>query len=443
MGSFDLRKRMSHTRFRVVDSYSRYADGPWTNATTSSERITSYKSVYSFRTAVGANTQREKGTKMRRRKPNSIHPLDPERTKLRAMHARAERIRRRLAYQLDPHPAEFREYQVVHKPGVEVKFLAARDGYYYKTSPESLIFSVFVTQPVWYPTKPIRPELPITSCYNDALEKQRSMEVDFGTAIGELKATLSSLRNPLATLHKGLREWAKVSRPQRGRSAKKIVEVATDSWLEYRYGIMPNVYLLSDVLSAIASASRPSLRITKGSHYPVKSEETSLGSCTTVWFQVEYLKHVQRETKATFTICGLHEPNTLEKFGLDFYNLPRIALELTPYSFVVEWFFDVSGWLNHFLPHPSWSEKYTLNSVKHVEKTTYTDVRTFIPGYGSGRTHSRVYTFDSHMIRIKNPIIGHSIQLGDGLKNLKRIADSISLSFKPTLSVMQHLRRKP
>lgn len=242
-------------------------------------------------------------------------------------------------------------------------------------------------------------------------------------------------------MHKGLREWAKVSRPQRGRSAKKMAEVATDSWLEYRYGIMPNVYLLSDTLSAIASASRPSLRITKGSHYPVKSTQASEYTGNSVYFYTDYLKTVRTETKATFTICGLHEPNTLEKFGLDFYNLPRIALELTPYSFVVEWFFDVGGWLNHYLPHPSWLEKYTLNSIKHVEKTTYREVSTYIPGYGSGRSHSVVYTSDSHMIRVKNPTIGHSIQLGDGLKNLKRIADSISLSFKPTLSKMQHLRR--
>lgn len=267
------------------------------------------------------------------------------------------------------------------------------------------------------------------------------MEVDFGTTIGELKATLSSLRNPLATLHKGLREWAKVSRPRRGRSAKKIAEVATDSWLEYRYGIMPNVYLLSDTLSAVSSASRPSLRITKGSHPSIKSSKMTEHTGLAVFFYTDYLKTVRTETKATFTLCGLHEPNFLEKYGLDFYNLPRIALELTPYSFVVEWFFDVGGWLNHYIPHPSWSEKYTLSSIKHVEKTTYKETKTYVPGYGSGRTHSLVFVNDSHMVRIKNPYVGHSIQLGDGLKNLKRIADSISLSFKPTLSKMQHLRR--
>lgn len=367
--------------------------------------------------------------------------MDSVRKKQRLLHARAELIRRRLQYQLDPHPAEFRDYQVVHKPGVEVKFLASRDGYYYKTHPNALIYSVFVQQPVWYPDHLVVPELPITSCYNDAMEKQRSMEVDFGTTIGELKATLSALRNPLATMHQGLREWAKVSRPKRGRSVKKIAEVATDSWLEYRYGIMPNVYLLSDTLSAVASASRPTLRITKGSHYPVKSDVTTLHTGQTVWFNTDYSKRVRTESKATFTICGLHEPNTLEKFGLDFYNLPRIALELTPYSFVVEWFFDIGGWLEHYLPHPSWLEKYTLNSIKTVEKTMYAEMSTYIPSYGSGRSFSKVYVEDSRMIRIKNPVIGHSIQLGDGLKNLKRIADSISLSFKPTLSKMQHLRR--
>lgn len=398
------------------------------------QSVTSYRSTSVRQSSVpGLLGPKTGGTR-----PKVVH--------LKPVMSAAEVQRLRIARQLDVHPASFYRLQMLFD--LQKEIVCKGSAYTYSVPGSSLLHVVRANEPnLFVPNaKPILPQVPVTSCYNKAFAKQSELAVDWGTALGEVKETIGFLRSPLKSLHTLMREWAKVSKPRRGRSLTKIASTAADCWLEYRYGIMPLVYLTSDSLSAVDRAMRPRVLNSRGSHEPILMEKLyTRMTGRTVWLWHDYLKEQSGSTKATVIILGLHDVQSpLQKYGIDFLSLPRIAWELVPYSFVVDWFFDVGAWIDNIVPHPHWLIKHTLLCKKHTTEYAYRHIKSYVlnhPEYGVCSSENRLRLVTEYMSRTKDPIVENHLQLGSGVSNIKRLLDTLSLGFKPILSTIKRFRK--
>lgn len=194
-----------------------------------------------------------------------------------------------------------------------------------------------------------------TEALVQATAKTKSAQADLGVMLGEARETLGMLAQPFTVLPKLLR---KLRRPKtlRRPSLGSAAQYASDAWLQYRYGIRP---LLSDIdtvrnlvnngLSEETPFSRERASIqtvisqTNGT---IKGVAT-YGGC--YCFGSLYVKTIQRVSSTCYFRGALSGGAAL---GVDVTSIPNLVWELTPYSFVIDWFVDVGSWLSAISPKP-------------------------------------------------------------------------------------------
>lgn len=185
-----------------------------------------------------------------------------------------------------------------------------------------------------------------------AFEKVNSPELfDGATFLGELTETLSMLRKPFTGVRKLLRRKS-FSHP------KKLIGASADQWLEFRYGISP---LANDIAMAASLLHRRS-RLAETRIFTLRSTKTK----STPWVgevivSTNWGSHTMRcsgtfNEKYTSGVSFYKKPgvfSSLHKYGLSVQSVPALLWELTPYSFVVDWFWQVGPWIRAITPNPS------------------------------------------------------------------------------------------
>lgn len=202
-------------------------------------------------------------------------------------------------------------------------------------------------------------------------------EVGIGENLFELKQTLDMLRHPFQGFrdfllnrdHRNLGLYQKLKHyitslgmgrgVWRGKKGilygKDAAKTAADTWLEFRYGLMPLVYTVQDIIDLVNKKafvfdpdrintakstlketinSPPINGINRDSFYPNVLGVTTVLSATD---SLQAHASVQYQYDGTMTVAQL--------LGLTPEYLPELLWELTRLSFVVDWWFSVGDWL--------------------------------------------------------------------------------------------------
>jgi hypothetical protein len=188
-----------------------------------------------------------------------------------------------------------------------------------------------------------------------AYAKLQETQWDTGVFLAELLETLDMLKNPL----KGLAKFGRKARragslPEYG---KHVVGFAADSWLTYIYGIKP---FLNDINAIIALCDG---LLVKHYHTLLRKRATrkSSTSTTTVttggtgYFGYPIVRTRRVTTKCTTVVYYKNKQEGkiqgfARNFGLNIGNIPSIAWERVPYSFLVDWVLNVGDWLKAIAP---------------------------------------------------------------------------------------------
>lgn len=138
--------------------------------------------------------------------------------------------------------------------------------------------------------------------------------------------------------------------------------VAASNWLRYRYGIMPILYLLEDV------AVGEKVRLTR---------ETARGyaSWSNEWTQTETKSgnyytdvHTLNGVHECYVRAGvLYRPDPhFNRWGVSLREIPAAAVELTPYSFVADWFVNITPFVRSAVMPIGVKQLARWTTVKHV-----------------------------------------------------------------------------
>lgn len=212
----------------------------------------------------------------------------------------------------------------------------------------------------------------------DALADAKSTAFDVLTTIAELKETADLIRTNWTRIARTMREifrladlvyrkkWKQLSwmtnrSLRRRRSLLARSKELASLWLEYRYGIMPNVYAIQDAIKALE------LKYTKGQVIRGKSSTTqSLNKSTTGSLvlsadQTVYYSDVWTGSRTYRGSAYVKISDNRVRFGFD----PLVTTwERIPFSFIVDWGLKVGNWLKAWSPFSGTETLGVMVSIK-------------------------------------------------------------------------------
>lgn len=261
-----------------------------------------------------------------------------------------------------------------------------------------------------------------------------------------LAATLKAAINPLRTAKEAL---AKV----------RDVEEYKDKWLSYRYGIMPILFTVQDVMEVVAER-----KLTFDTHRASKYLSVSYSGNQRPEDEYSYETY-KGNIVVRATLKSRYNHSGLRAYSRTTFNPAITAWELVPYSFVVDWFLNVGDWLTAqyfemgdfaLARNMCVSEKHETTLATRVVRNYQTTNTVTYPGTDPfGRaghtvewespTHNtddiaveKVYTTYKREL-FKPSDIG--LQLAFDL-NWQRWVDAAALSHGPVMAVLNSLRTK-
>lgn len=166
----------------------------------------------------------------------------------------------------------------------------------------------------------------------------------------KIAVTVSYVRgHPLKALKRSYEYFvAHTKRNRFGRVRKDYrlkgkVKDASDLWLEYTYGLKPTLQTVYDTIVELARSQEPLMKIVGRANQVVRRKVVNNGY-TFTWAREETnqllsarYQYVARYRHSAGTL------NLLSRFTS--LNPASIAWELMPFSFVVDWFVDVGGYM--------------------------------------------------------------------------------------------------
>lgn len=269
----------------------------------------------------------------------------------------------------------------------------------------------------------------VSSCKANARTKQS--ETDIGEFLGEFRETVEFLKNPIKALTSELEKVAHKRNP---------LNVLADGWLSYRYGLLP---LMSDAQNLINIANG---QIRRNETALCRKTAGATKTSTQLLTTSQYASDVAWDTKVDVVTtqsshtsfyyqqlmeCELY--SKLRALGLMPEQLPNLMWQLTKFSFVVDWFVNVSWWLQAITPDPhlrflgnSTSQKSSVTRTTYPignYRSAYMDVK-----FAGPSKRIRSYEFLERRVNGTTPVIP---AFNPKFFNLKRTIDSAAMLWRP------------
>ena len=258
--------------------------------------------------------------------------------------------------------------------------------------------------------------------YERLLDRAFGARSAVGTAIAEWEQTLGLIES---TALEARRHWQAFRRgrwsrfvetrinPRNRDPGHQLALQASDAWLAWWFGISP---LLGDIYNSCQVLSQP---LPAGS--PVHgSARVPVHENVGPYYRRQGYYFVKTGCKVRLTNPNLYLANQL---GL--VNPVAVAWEIIPFSFVADWCFDVSGFLNSFSDFVG--VEVTMPYTSHLTKGIY--ARFNSPGtYGTNSAKQVEFERSNSLIRPK-PNTEVRANLGD---SITRAASAVALILQRT-----------
>lgn len=258
---------------------------------------------------------------------------------------------------------------------------------------------------------------------------------------GDLKRLRNIIRTFEPRSQSGIRQRSSFSESYRGRLANGEWKdsSASNLWLEFRYGLMPIFYDIKSVMEDFMRVHKKIAKIQRFSAGHGKLVRVSDVFYPSPYFQLEVTAVLQRrhrwgviyqdtDTYATFNNGLLIPVKDWQTAALAFINPAEVAWELTPYSFVADWFVNVGDMLEQIGQLYRYVDVVDGFDRKDV-KLKSVSVRVIAPSADLASFELRraelLHGFYSRVHTVAFPQI--SPQLDTEIRSVKHVIDSLAL----------------
>lgn len=177
------------------------------------------------------------------------------------------------------------------------------------------------------------------------LSRIRNTDLDIGVSAGEMKQTVRSITAILGRILNIVRGFRRRygSGSYSNWSTRKVLKSSASAWLGYQYGVKPlmsDIFALSEELSK--QARGPELfKVFEKSIDPTYGPSTWPSANFANWLTGSF----ERGFKAGYSF-SISNPQVFDAWRYGLTSPLSLAWELTPYSFVIDWFTNLGAFLN-------------------------------------------------------------------------------------------------
>ena len=175
--------------------------------------------------------------------------------------------------------------------------------------------------------------------------------------MGELRATLDSLFNPLSSVRKLITRFRKQGQGRRARGSidpiRETARASANEYLAFYYGLLPFCRDIESYLDAYIKSGAQRERITaRGGSSDVHKAVTDVAWVPVVGSSTYSHKFTHRvEAEVRSGILYIPTPLTWQKvYGVRFSDFFDAAYQLTPWSFFVDYFSNLGKLVNALTP---------------------------------------------------------------------------------------------
>ena len=224
---------------------------------------------------------------------------------------------------------------------------------YFGDSPSNWCIRAYGVPRPWVDVNPAIDQM-VASTATQAWAGVNVGDVQGLAALGELHQTLNLLGDPVRTLQDFLwkKAWANADwKAARGAIAKRkaLLSLLSSLWLQYQYAFRPAIMEIEGVLKELGTQTFNTRRTSRGSDSRVITASRAYTSGYG-GIDVDFTETQVTELSVRSGVLYDAVVDPIKQFGLHWTNLPSALWELTPWSFVADWFTNVGDYLQAIAP---------------------------------------------------------------------------------------------
>lgn len=138
----------------------------------------------------------------------------------------------------------------------------------------------------------------------------------------------------------------------------KALPLIGNTWLEYRYALRPLIFEMQQAIAALQATIAKGTRFTSRGFHEKQDSTITTKRLNTGWVDLDRQLTITRSSNYRAGVLTMIEDDInsiMAIWGLD--QLPETVYELTPFSFILDWFFNVGSIIG------AWSPKASLTTL--------------------------------------------------------------------------------
>jgi hypothetical protein len=247
-------------------------------------------------------------------------------------------------------------------------------------------------------------------------------------SVSEIGQTMDLLRNPLRRLQDLTSRLLQSA--QRGNASRQLLSEVSGGYLLYRYGILSAMRDIENIISSLSKEAGHKEQ-TSRAYSQINSDSTGSGSTSVGAF----IGNWHRQSSDAVTIRGMHLDKGYVSFantlGFDFKGLLLLPVQLTSYSFVADWFSNLSSYIKATIPAFGWTPVGGCLVTTRVISTAYT-LQSCSNGVPGTHVMTQMPTGSTAIISVlttRKPLLPASFETKSdfGFDKFTRVADGFAL----------------
>lgn len=223
----------------------------------------------------------------------------------------------------------------------------------------------------------VLPEL-IRSAESQAMANIDKTPFSFGEDIAEFHQTIQFLRDPLSSIRSLVDVMnSKVLQRVGRRRSRSLASAIADVWLTERFAFLPLVRSMDDVIKAYYSKEViPSRSVARSSVRFEKSVIETQKPDQNIWWDVKTKREIIVRSGVAYETSN-PVMDIRRKLGIRNKDLPLIAWQVVPMSFMVDRIFNVSSFIQGFvnIADPALKTHYAFTTIRDSLEFSYSLAR--------------------------------------------------------------------